>query len=85
MIAELVIRHGRVQRIDFAPLDLDEGESYRSDFDDVEFLSRRGLAQLATGPLADSILRRFSDLSAMYGTELTIVDSRATLEIASGN
>jgi len=85
LIAELVIRSGRVERIDFMPLDLDEGETYRSDYDDLEFLSRRGLAELATGPLAESILLRLRDLSARYGTELTIADSRATLEIASGN
>lgn len=85
LVAELIISGGRVERIDFIPLDLDEGEIYRSDYDDVEFLSRRGLAQLATGPLADSILLRFRDLSAMYGTELTIVDSRATLEITPGS
>jgi poly-gamma-glutamate synthesis protein (capsule biosynthesis protein) len=85
LFAELVIRSGRVERIDFTPLDLDEGETYRSDHDDLEFLSRRGLAQLATGPLADSILLRFRDLSARYGAELTIADSRARLEIASGN
>jgi hypothetical protein len=59
--------------------------TYRSDYDDIEFLSRRGLAQLATGPLADSILLRLRDLSARYGAELTIADSRARLEIASGN
>jgi poly-gamma-glutamate synthesis protein (capsule biosynthesis protein) len=85
LIAELVIRSGRVERIDFTPLDLDEGETYRSDYDDIEFLSRRGLAQLATGPLADSILLRLRDLSARYGAELTIADSRARLEITSGN
>ncbi len=85
LIAELVIRSGRVERIYFTPLDLDEGETYRSDYDDIEFLSRRGLAQIATGPLADSILLRLRDLSAGYGTELTIADSRARLEIASGN
>ena len=85
LVAELVIRNGRVERIDFTPLDLDEGETYRSDYDDLEFLSRRGLAELATGPIADSILLRLRELSARYGTELTIADSRATLEIASGN
>ena len=84
MLAELVIRSGRVERIDFMPLDLDEGNTYRSDYDDLEFLSRRGLAELATGPLADSILLRLRELSARYGTELTIARSRATLEIASG-
>jgi len=85
LIAELVIRSGRVERIDFTPLDLDEGETYRSDYDDIDFLSRRGLAQIATGSLADSILLRLRDLSARYGAELTIADSRARLEIASGN
>ena len=84
LLAELVIRSGRVERIDFMPLDLDEGNTYRSDYDDLEFLSRRGLAELATGPLADSILLRLRELSARYGTELTIARSRATLEIASG-
>lgn len=81
LIAELVIRGGRVEQIDFVPLDLDEGETYRSDYDDIEFLSRRGLAEIATGPLANSILHRLGDLSARYGTELVISNSRATLEI----
>lgn len=85
LIAEVVIRGGRVERIDFVPLDLDEGETYRSDYDDIEFLSRRGLAQLATGPLANSILHRLGDLSARYGTELTISNTRATLEIRPEN
>ncbi len=85
VVAELVIRGGRVERIDFTPLDLDEGETYRSGYDVIEFLSRRGLAKFATGPLADSILLRLRDLSARYGAELTIADSRATLEIPSGN
>ena len=85
LIAEAVIRAGRVVRIDFTPLDLDEGETYREDYDDLEFLSRRGLAQVASGPLADSILLRLQDLSAGYGTDLTITESRATLLIESGN
>ena len=85
LIAEVVIRAGRVERIDFIPLDLDEGETYRDDYDDLEFLSRRGLAELASGPLADAILLRLQDLSAEYGTDLTISDSRATLLIDSGN
>ena len=79
LIAEVVIRVGRVERIDFTPLDLDEGETYREDYDDIEFLSRRGLAQVATGQLADSILLRLHDLSAGYGTNLTIAGPRATL------
>lgn len=85
MIAEVVIRGGRVERIDFLALDLDEGETYREDYDDLEFLSRRGLAELAGGPLADSILLRFQDLSAGYGTTLRIAESRATLLMEPGN
>jgi poly-gamma-glutamate capsule biosynthesis protein CapA/YwtB (metallophosphatase superfamily) len=85
LIAEVIIRAGRVERIDFTPLDLDEGETYRADYDALEFLSRRGLAQLASGGLADSILIRLRDLSAGYGTELTIGESRATLVIEPGD
>jgi hypothetical protein len=85
LIAEVVVRQGRVERIDFVPLDLDEGESYRADYTDLEFLSRRGLAELATEPLTASILNRLRDLSAVYGTELTITDTHATLEIPRQN
>jgi poly-gamma-glutamate capsule biosynthesis protein CapA/YwtB (metallophosphatase superfamily) len=84
LFAEVVIRAGRVERIDFTPLDLDEGETYREDYDDLEFLSRRGLAQVAKGAQADSILLRLQELSAGYGTDLTIAESRATLLIGSG-
>jgi poly-gamma-glutamate synthesis protein (capsule biosynthesis protein) len=82
LIAKLTIRGGMTQRIDFTPLDLDEGEAYRRDHGDVEFLSRRGLPQVATGPLADSILRRFRELSARYGVAITVADGHAALSIA---
>jgi len=85
LIAEAIIRGGRVVRLEFTPLDLDEGETYRSAFDDLEFLSRRGLAQLATGPQAISILRRLRDLSASYGAELEVSGSRAILKIGLVN
>ncbi len=83
LIAELTIRGGVAQGIEFTPLDLDEGEAYRADYGDVEFLSRRGLAQVASGPLADSILLRFRDLSARYGAAVTVGDGKATLSIGS--
>jgi len=83
LLAELTIRGGTVERIEFTPLDLDEGETYRQEYGEVEFLSRRGLAQVATGPLADSILLRFRDLSARYGAALTIADGRAALTLGS--
>ncbi len=72
---------GAVVGIEFTPLELDEGEAYRSDYGDVGFLARRGLAEVATGDRADSILVRLRDLSADYGTELTIADQRAVLEV----
>jgi poly-gamma-glutamate synthesis protein (capsule biosynthesis protein) len=81
LLAEVTIRRGAVRRIQFTPLDLDEGETYRTDFDDVEFLSRRGLAEVATGRLADSILVRLRELSAVYGADLTIANGRAALDI----
>jgi poly-gamma-glutamate capsule biosynthesis protein CapA/YwtB (metallophosphatase superfamily) len=79
-MAEMAIRNGAVERIEFIPLDLDEGETYRSEYDDLDFLIRRGLAEVATGDLADSILIRLRDLSAAYGTSVTIEDGRAILE-----
>ncbi len=84
LLAELIIRNGAVVRIEFTPLDLDEGEAYRSDYDDVSFLARRGFAEVATGELADSILFRLRDLSANYGTQLTIANKRAVLELRPG-
>jgi hypothetical protein len=62
-----------------------QGETYRSEYDDVEFLSRRGLAQLAVGPQADSILHRLRDLSAGYGVGLEVLATKAILRIGSGN
>ncbi len=81
LLASLTVRHGSVVRIELTPLDLDEGETYRGNYDDLGFLSRRGLAEIASGNAADSILRRLRDLSANYGTELTIVGQRAVIEL----
>ena len=81
VMAEAIISKDRILKLEFLPLDLDEGETYRSDFDDLEFLSRRGLAQLATGEQAQSILQRFSALSAKYGTEMEITGIRARVKI----
>ena len=80
-IAEAIIRRGRVVTIEFTPLNLDEGEAYRSVYDDLEFLSRRGLAQLASGPQAISIIQRLRDLSAGYGAKLEVSGSSALLRI----
>ncbi|MFC1661780.1 CapA family protein [Gemmatimonadota bacterium] len=85
LITEVIIRGSRIVRLEFTPLDLDEGQTYRSDCDDLEFLSRRGLAQLATGPQASAILRRVRELSANYGVELELSGGKAILDIGSGN
>jgi poly-gamma-glutamate synthesis protein (capsule biosynthesis protein) len=84
LLLEMTIRNGAVVRIEFIPLELDEGEAYRADYGDVGFLARRGLAEVVTGDRADSILVRLRDLSAEYGTELTIDDQRAVLEVRLG-
>jgi poly-gamma-glutamate synthesis protein (capsule biosynthesis protein) len=84
LLAEMTIHRGAVVRIEFTPLELDEGEAYRSDYGDVEFLMRRGLAEVATGDRADSILVRLAELSANYGTELNLADQRAVLELEAG-
>jgi len=84
LLAEMTIRNGAVVRIEFVPLELDEGEAYRPDLDDLAFLTRRGLAQVATGERADSILVRLRELSAEYGTELVIADGRAVLDLRGG-
>ena len=62
-------------------MNLDEGESYRADYDDLGFLSRRGLAEIAIDDVADSILLRLRELSADNGTELTIVGQGAVIEL----
>ena len=80
LMAELDIREGTLERIEFIPLALDEGVSYRSDYDDLGFLMRRGLAEVASDGLADSVLIRLRDLSAAYGTSVTIEGDRAILE-----
>ncbi len=84
LLAEMTIRNGAVVRIEFVPLELDEGEAYRPDVDDLDFLTRRGLAQVATGERADSILARLRELSASYGTELVMADGRAALDLRGG-
>lgn len=81
LLLDIGIRNNRVYEMEFIPLDLDEGEAYRAEVDDLEFLSRRGLAQLAIGNQADSILNRLSLLSSHYGTELSREGSKCKLRI----
>jgi poly-gamma-glutamate synthesis protein (capsule biosynthesis protein) len=80
VMAEVDIRKATLERIEFIPLALDEGGTYRSDYDDLGFLVRRGLASVASGDQADSILIRLRDLSGAYGTTLIIEGDRAIVE-----
>jgi poly-gamma-glutamate synthesis protein (capsule biosynthesis protein) len=80
LMAEVDIREGSLARIEFIPLALDEGVTYRSDYDDLGFLMRRGLAELASGDQAASILNRLRDLSALYRTSMNIKGDRAIVE-----
>jgi poly-gamma-glutamate synthesis protein (capsule biosynthesis protein) len=84
LLAEMTIRNGAVVRIEFVPLELDEGEAYRPDLDDLAFLTRRGLAEAATGERGTSTLVRLRELSAFYGTELVIADGRAVVDLRGG-
>jgi len=81
LLTELTIRGGVVERIELTPLELDEGEAYRSTYDDLGFLVRRGLAEVATGDLADSIMIRLRELSAAYGTSVRVENGRAILDL----
>jgi hypothetical protein len=67
--------------IEFVPLKLDEGAEYRDKYDDTGFLTRRGLAEVATGEIAADILQLFKMLSKEYGTELEIRGERAFMKL----
>jgi hypothetical protein len=62
-------------------LDIDEGEEYVEDYDAVDFLTRRGFAEVASGTLATDILTRFQELSAHYGASVKIRGERAFVAI----
>lgn len=84
LLGVLSIENGSVTRMELTPLALNEGQDLIERYDRTEFLRRRGMPEIATGELADTILLRLRDLSAGYGTELTIVNQRAVLEIDPG-
>lgn len=71
VVATLTIGRDGVREAAFTPILLDEGSE--GEF----FLERRGYPEVANGGIAESILTRFTDLSAAYGTELEIRDGRA--------
>ena len=67
--------------IKLIPLELDEGAAYQDEYDDLGFLTRRGLAEVATSETAVEILQLFKRLSRSYGTEVQILGERAFVEI----
>jgi poly-gamma-glutamate capsule biosynthesis protein CapA/YwtB (metallophosphatase superfamily) len=81
LLARMTIEGGSVSAIEFIPLELDEGTRYRDESDDVEFLTRRGLPEVATGETAVEILQLLEGLSGEYGTEVTIRGERAFVEM----
>ncbi len=81
LLGILTVRDGYVKSIEFVPLDIDEGEEYVADYDAVDFLTRRGFAEVASGTLATDILTRFQELSAHYGASVEIRGERAFVAI----
>ena len=63
--------------MEFVPLVLNEGVELFEANDRTEFLRGRGMSEVATGVMADSILTRFRELSDAYGTPVVIRDGRA--------
>ena len=63
-------------------MDIDEGGEYVDAFSTVEFLTRRGFAEVASGAHATKILERFQTLSEKYGTEVQIRGERAFIDLS---
>jgi poly-gamma-glutamate synthesis protein (capsule biosynthesis protein) len=81
LLARMTMVDTAVQSIEFIPLVLDEGAAYRDEYDDVGFLTRRGLAEVATGENAIETLDLLRQLSQEYGTDVEIRGERAVVEI----
>lgn len=82
LLANMTISGGSIQSIQMIPLDIDEGGEYVGAYSTVEFLTRRGFAEVATGTLATEILERFRTLSEEYGTEVKIKGERAFIDLS---
>jgi len=76
LLARMTIDSDSVRSIELIPLELDEGAGYRDQYDDFEFLMRRGLAEVATDETAVAILHMFRELSEEYGTEVEMGSGR---------
>lgn len=81
LLARMTIDGESVCSIELIPLELDEGAGYRNEYDDLGFLTRRGLAEIATSETAVEILQLFKRLSRKYGTEVEILGERAFVKI----
>lgn len=81
LLAIMTIQDGYVHSIEFVPLELNEGDKYRADYNKEDFLTRRGFSEVATGSLAGDVLRRFVNLSKNYGTNIRIKGERAYVDV----
>ncbi len=80
LIGLLTVADEQVTGMEFVPLLLNEGVELFEAGDRIEFLRRRGLSEVATGVMADSILGRFRGLSEAYGTPVVVRDGRAFVQ-----
>ncbi|MGB6867843.1 MAG: CapA family protein [Candidatus Aminicenantaceae bacterium] len=76
LLARMTIDDKSIGSIELVPLELDEGAGYRDEYDDIGFLTKRGLAEVATSETAVEILQLFKMLSKEYGTEVEIKGER---------
>lgn len=72
LLAKTLIEDGVASRMEFYPLVIDDGSAFVDSMTTVQYQSRRGTSELASGELAQDILRRFQTLSAEYGTDVVI-------------
>jgi poly-gamma-glutamate capsule biosynthesis protein CapA/YwtB (metallophosphatase superfamily) len=82
LLTIMTIDDKSIGSIELVPLELDEGAGYRDEYDDIGFLTRRGLAEVAAGETAVEILQLFKKLSKEYGTEVEIKGERAIVKLA---
>jgi poly-gamma-glutamate capsule biosynthesis protein CapA/YwtB (metallophosphatase superfamily) len=81
LLLRMIIEDKSIDSIEVIPLELDEGAGYRDRYDDIGFLTRRGLAEVATSEAAVGILQLFKSLSNKYGTEVEISEERASVKM----
>jgi poly-gamma-glutamate capsule biosynthesis protein CapA/YwtB (metallophosphatase superfamily) len=81
LLGILTIENAKVRQMEFVPLELDEGGDYEATTDPVAFYSKRGFAEVATGPVAVDILERFQAFSKNHGVDIDIKGERAFLTI----